>query len=76
MTIKEIKISLADKIYEDIKNGFETGDTSCFYETLVALENTKNKKVLQFMVEYIIPEKDWHKYIDVRTSKKGGNDER
>jgi hypothetical protein len=29
----------------------------------VALENTKNKKVLQFMVEYIIPEKDWHKYI-------------
>ena len=37
---EELKMSLADKIYEDTKNAFETGDTSCFYETLVALENT------------------------------------
>tara|TARA_X000001388_G_scaffold30381_1_gene21602 strand:+ start:1201 stop:1431 length:231 start_codon:yes stop_codon:yes gene_type:complete len=72
---KEPKISLADKIYEDTKNGFETGDTSCFYETLVALENTKNKEVLKFMVEYIISEEDWDKYIDVRTSNEEKSDE-
>ena len=67
---EELKMSLADKIYEDTKNAFETGDTSCFYETLVALENTKNKKVLEFMIQYIIPEEDWDKYIDVYTKRR------
>ena len=78
---KEPKISLADKIYEDTKNGFETGDVGGSL-VLLATETASSDSTIEFTSgidstykEYIIKYSDVHPSVNGTTLQFNGSDD-